>query len=374
MGIIVKQKILRSGFTTGSAAAAATKAALILLISGRIPKDVEVHIPEGKTLNIPVHKCAMKGDSAECTVIKDAGDDPDVTNKAVIGSRVCFTPTFEVDGLDVGENKILIQGGEGVGRVTKPGLGIPVGDFAINPVPKKMINQAIRDVMGHLEKGVHVEIFVPDGERLAKKTLNSRLGIKGGISILGTTGIVHPMSHDAYRTSITLAMDVAKAMNQETLIFSTGRRSERFAMSHWQDIRSEAFIQIGDYFKFSLNEAAGKRSFDRVNMAVFFGKALKMACGIPQTHASRAAMDLDELSSWTYEATHNYELGIKVRSSNTAREALEWIKKEESSVIHIVGRKMIESARRFSENSIEIHGIIFDFDGHVLFNSEYEDG
>lgn len=264
----------------------------------------------------------------------------------------------------------------GVGRVTKPGLEVPVGDWAINPVPRKMISQNIREVIEktseHSGKGIRVEIFVPDGEKLARKTLNPRLGIEGGISILGTTGIVHPMSHNAYRTSISLAMDVAGAMDQKTLIFSTGRRSERFAMSYWQGIREEAFIQIGDYFKFSLDEAIKKRFFDRINIAVFFGKALKMALGIPQTHASRATMDLEELSSWTYEVTNSRELGNMVRNSNTAREALEWIKKESSDVVHLVGRKMIESAYRFSGNSMEIHGIIFDFDGGILFNSEEE--
>jgi Cobalamin biosynthesis protein CbiD len=164
-----------------------------------------------------------------------------------------------------------------------------------------MIRQTVQEFTDQMpddfQKGIRVEIFVPDGEKLAQKTLNARLGIKGGISILGTTGIVNPMSHSAYKASINLAMDVAKAMEQKTLIFSTGRRSERFAMSYRQDIRSEAFIQIGDYFQFSLDEAARKRFFDRVNVAVFFGKALKMACGVPQTHASKSAMRLNELSS-----------------------------------------------------------------------------
>ena len=370
----MKQKRLRSGFTTGTAATAATRAALIYLISGNIPDQVDVHLPEGKTLNIPIHNCTMKGNSAECTVIKDAGDDPDVTNKAIIGSRVCFTPIPSYPFEGGGENPIHIRGGEGVGRVTKPGLEIPVRDWAINPAPRRMIRQTIREFTEQMpddfQKGIRVEIFVPDGEKLAKKTLNPRLGIKGGISILGTTGIVHPMSHDAYRTSITLAMNVAKAMEQKTLIFSTGRRSERFAMSYRQDIRSEAFIQIGDYFKFSLDEAAGKHFFDSVSVAVFFAKALKMACGIPQTHASKSAVDMNELSSWTYETTNNRELSNKVRNSNTAREALEWIKKKDMRVVHLVGRKMIKSACRFSEDSMKIHGIIFDFDGGILFNSE----
>jgi cobalt-precorrin-5B (C1)-methyltransferase len=376
----MKRKRLRSGFTTGSAATAATRAALIYLISGKIPDWVEIHLPEGKTLNIPIHNCAMKGSMAECTVIKDAGDDPDVTNKAIIGSRVSFIsiPLSPFKGKDLGgeEAKILIQGGEGVGLVTKPGLEVTVGDWAINPVPRKMISQNIRELIEktseHFPKSIRVEIFVPDGENLARKTLNARLGIERGISILGTTGIVHPMSHDAYKASITLAMDVAKAMEQKTLILTTGRRSERFAMSCWQSIREEAFIQIGDYFKFSLDEAAQRRFFDQIDVAVFFAKALKMACGIPQTHASRSTTNLNELSLWTYEITNNRELSNKVRNSNTAREALEWIKKKDMRVIQLVGCKMIESARRFSGNLMEIHGIIFDFDGGILFNSEEE--
>jgi cobalt-precorrin-5B (C1)-methyltransferase len=378
----MKQKRLRFGFTTGSAATAAAKAALMYLITGRVPDRMEIRLPEGKFLDIPIHGCTMKGNMAECTVIKDAGDDPDITDKAVIGARVGFSKqenfqdnstSFFFPWCEDGK-EIVIRGGEGVGRVTKPGLGIPVGDWAINAVPRKMIGWNIQDVTEKLSiqfrEVLCVEIFVPDGEKLARKTLNPRLGIEGGISILGTTGIVHPMSHDAYRTSISLAMDVAKAVDQKTLVFSTGRRSERFAMSYWQGIREEAFVQIGDYFEFSLGEAVKKRSFNRVNMAVFFGKALKMACGMPQTHASQAAVNFNELSLWTYDVTHNEELSNRVRNSNTAREALERIKKEHGEVVRLVGRRMIESACRFSGNLIEIQGIMFDFNGEILFNSE----
>jgi cobalt-precorrin-5B (C1)-methyltransferase len=273
------------------------------------------------------------------------------------------------------ECEVLIRGGEGVGMVTKPGLEIPVGDWAINPGPRRMIARNITEVAQKMlssGRKIWVEIFVPEGKRLARKTLNSRLGIIGGISILGTTGIVRPMSHEAYKMSIGLAINVAEAMKQDTLVLTTGRRSEKFAMSHWRDIREEAFVQIGDYFEFALDAASRKEIFDRVNMAVFFGKALKMACGTPHTHASQSDIDLNRLSLWASEITDDGELCDRIKNANTAREALKWIKKGDMRVIHIVGSNMIGSARRFSGNSVDVRGVIFDFDGKIIFDSEKE--
>ncbi|WP_054699385.1 cobalt-precorrin-5B (C(1))-methyltransferase CbiD [Desulfosarcina cetonica] len=197
---------LKSGFTTGAAAAAASKAALLLLLTGQPPEAVTIRFLTGAATSISVHRCEREDDvTATCTVIKDAGDDPDTTHGAEIGARVRLeAPT--------GSPAIRITGGVGVGRVTLPGLEIEPGQPAITPGPRTMIINSVQEVTAShpTNRDVHVEVFVPEGERLARKTLNARLGVIGGISILGTTGIVRPMSHDAYVATIEKAMDVAK--------------------------------------------------------------------------------------------------------------------------------------------------------------------
>jgi cobalt-precorrin-5B (C1)-methyltransferase len=177
-------------------------------------------------------------------VIKDAGDDPDITHGAEIGAEV----TLEKRS---GVNPVRITGGTGVGVVTKPGLEIPPGQAAITPGPVTMISNSINEMLAAhpTDVGIHVEVFVPEGERLAKKTLNARLGIVGGLSILGTTGIVRPMSHEAYVATIEKSMDVARAAGLKHLVLTTGRRSERFAQDRWPELAEESFIQIGDFFQ-----------------------------------------------------------------------------------------------------------------------------
>ena len=217
-----RKKRLRSGFTTGAAAAAATKAALIFLLEGRPPQDVKITMLSGDTWVIKVHRCRqVDSRTVVCSVIKDGGDDPDITHKAEIGTTVSWTKTAT-------RREVNIRGGVGVGMVTKPGLEIPPGEAAINAGPRKMINQAVIEVLSHhgLHGVVDTEIFVPKGEELARLTLNGRLGIVGGISILGTTGIVRPLSHEAYVATVRAALSVAHASGLKRVVLTTGRRSE----------------------------------------------------------------------------------------------------------------------------------------------------
>jgi cobalt-precorrin-5B (C1)-methyltransferase len=224
---------LKSGFTTGTTAAAAAKGALIYLLEGKAPSRVVIELLTGDKIMIPIHWSQRKGhQEAVCTAIKDAGDDPDVTHKAEIGANVKLSGPRGDSGASLRVfNGIKITGGIGVGRITKPGLEVPPGEPAINPGPRKMITQAIKEVLDEhqIQSNVSVEVFVPKGEEIAKKTLNARLGILGGISILGTTGIVRPMSHDAFIATIESALSVAQASGQKKVILTTGRRSERFA-------------------------------------------------------------------------------------------------------------------------------------------------
>jgi cobalt-precorrin-5B (C1)-methyltransferase len=367
---------LRSGFTTGTAAAAAVKAALTRILSGESPDFVDILLLTGDSIRIPVHDCRMvSGCQARATVIKDAGDDPDVTHGALIGAVVTIgdTPgTMQI--LDCGKGNawenVTITGGEGVGLVTLPGLEIPPGQAAINPGPRKMILQAVADVMAGrpFPQTVSVEVFVPRGRALAEKTLNARLGIMGGISILGTTGIVRPMSHEAYEATIVSALSVARAGGCTRAVLTTGRRSERFARSAIPDLPQIAFIQIGDFFRISL-EAATQKGFAQVTLAVLFGKAIKMAQGFGHTHAARSGLSLAAVSEWAMAATGDRQFSRRLLLAHTAREALSIITEAHPSMLADVVSRMVLSARRFSGADVAIQSMIFDYDGKLLYTS-----
>ena len=356
---------LKTGFTTGTAAAAATKGALCLILTREKPSIVQIKLLTGDNINIPIHTCAYKGEKkAKCTVIKDAGDDPDITHKAEIGATVTM--------LNKGNQRsISIIGGKGVGMVTKPGLEIEPGEAAINSGPRKMIKNTVMELLAKYNKSnpVEVEIFVPEGEMLAEKTLNARLGILGGISILGTTGVEKPMSHDAYIATIRSSLSVARASGLKRVVLTTGRRSERFSQALFEKLSEEAFIQIGDFFKISL-EAASKEGFNKITLAVFFGKAVKMAQGVAHTHAAKSSLSLKKLSEWSFEITKNHEFAEKILSANTARHAFYLIIDEYPNVISYIGRLMIKSARIFAGSAMDIQVIIFDFSGNVVFDSD----
>ncbi len=360
---------LRTGFTTGTAAAAATKGALKCLLEKHRPEWVAVQLLNGQTLRIPIHTCEKVNDrSAVCTVIKDAGDDPDVTNGAEIGARVSL---LAIPSARAAAGSVIIKGGRGVGRVTKPGLEVPPGEPAINSGPRRMITQAAREIMQKhaIDQPLQVDVFVPAGEELARKTLNARLGILGGISILGTTGVVTPMSHAAYTATIQSALSVARACGQERVVLTTGRRSERFAQYLWPSLPEEAFVQIGDFFKFSLETAAGMM-FKKLSLVVFFGKAVKMSQGIPHTHAAKSSMSLSKLSQWVREACGQTELAIAVESANTARQAFDIVRMGCPGVIERVGQEVIVAARNFCDMKIQVQSIILDFEGRIVFDSD----
>jgi cobalt-precorrin-5B (C1)-methyltransferase len=359
---------LKTGFTTGTSAAAATKAAVQTLVENKTPTEVQVMLLTGESITIPVHSNTVISDqTASCTVIKDAGDDPDITHGAEIGATVTL-----LNGR-VETTQVEITGGEGVGVVTKPGLEVAPGEPAINPGPRKMIVQSVNEVLEKHRMAVSakVKVFVPEGTRLSKKTLNARLGIVGGISILGTTGVVTPLSHNAYIATVDSAMSIAKAVGIDTLVLTTGRRSERFSQDLWPEFSEESFIQIGDFFKVSL-ETASQRNFDSVIMAVFFGKALKMAQGIPHTHAAASTLTLHRLADWTHQLTGDRSFAESVSMANTARDAFERIRDRCPNVIAEVGRRIVGSAKKFAGSNIHIRNVIFDYRGNVAFDSDIE--
>lgn len=359
---------LRKGFTTGAAAAAAAKAALLSFF-GRPPTSVDILFLNGETHPIKVQsieKISGNGkDGIKATVIKDAGDDPDVTHQAKIGARVFLSVAEDLS--------ITIRGGEGVGRITKPGLELPVGEPAINPGPRTMIRHAVMEVFSQygIEKTqADVEIFVPDGKALAKKTLNPRLGILGGISILGTTGIVTPMSHDAYIATIEAGISVAAAGGQNTLIFTTGRRTERFAMERFIEVPPEAFIQTGDFFEASLKLAVKQPKIKAVTHVVFFAKALKMALGYGHTHAAKSELTLTRLSDWADSIAGASGPGRQIAEANTAREAFSYIYPAYPAILSQVGQRALMAAKGFSHNQLNNRMMILDFNGQIAFDSD----
>jgi len=318
------KKRLRRGFTTGTSAAAGAKAAALELFGlspfkGKARGKVAVSLPDGGEIFINVLKLSISGSAASATVIKDAGDDPDVTNKAEIVTTVELLDN--TDTFSTSTPVIKIRGGTGVGLVTRPGLKVPVGEPAVNPVPAAMIRTAVSEAA--LEAGVvpavSVTVSVPRGEELAKKTMNARLGIMGGISILGTSGIVEPMSLAAYKDSISCAVDVAVASECLDVVFSTGRSSEKVA-ARGLDLLPQAFITTGDHMGFAMSCAAAKDEIRNIIVAGQFGKFTKLAAGWGDTHCSRSSVNNDFIAMVAEKEGFGGDIIQQMRGANTARE------------------------------------------------------
>ncbi len=356
---------LRTGFTTGTCASAAAKAATICLVTGKPQESVEVRLPAGARVRFTLAECRPDDGSATCGVIKDAGDDPDCTHGALL--RATVSPLEEAG--------IRLEGGEGVGVVTKPGIGLEIGAPAINPVPRKMILIAVGEGLaeappGSRPKGVRVVISVPGGVEMAKKTLNERLGIIGGISILGTTGIVKPFSTAAYQASILQAIDVALASGADHIVVTTGGKSEQFARKILPRLREEVFIQMGDFVGFTIKMAA-KKGVRRVTICGMIGKLAKIAAGKMQTHAAGSEVDLGFLADIAAEAGTSKEVTEQARAANTGRHFMEII--VEAGVPGVFDRicdRIVAQCAAYLKKekapAIEIEAILTDFEGQVL--------
>jgi cobalt-precorrin-5B (C1)-methyltransferase len=306
----VRTRALRTGFTTGANAAAAAKGAGLLLRDGVAPQRVDIPFPSGVRHSFALHTHAHHGDATTAVVIKDAGDDPDVTD----GAHLTVTVRR------VAGEEVRIDGGDGVGTVTKPGLGLAVGGPAINPGPRRMITEAVREVWP--DGGVHVTVSVPGGERMARRTTNRRLGILGGISILGTTGIVRPFSTASWRASVEQAVAVMAAQGCPTLVLATGGRTERGAMALLPGLPEVAFVEVGDFTGAALRRAVELGLSDVVFVGMA-GKLTKLAAGVLMTHYTRSKVDTGLLGEITRAAGAPLELVVEVDGANTARHAYE---------------------------------------------------
>jgi cobalt-precorrin-5B (C1)-methyltransferase len=349
----VRPTALRTGWTTGTCASAATKAATHLLDDGRPRHWVEVGLPSGRRVTFAVQRCEPVADGVQAVVVKDAGDDPDVTHGAHLTATVSWRPGSGVE----------LAGGDGIGTVTKPGLGLPVGGPAINPVPRAMITRAVTEVVG--DRGVRVVISVPDGERMARKTTNRRLGIIGGISILGTTGIVRPFSTAAWRASVVQAVCVGAAQGEHTIVLCTGGRTERGAMTLFPDLPEVCFVEVGDFTGAALRIAA-ERGIARVVFVGMVGKLTKLAAGVLMTHYTRSTVDTGLLGRLTRGAGSSEALAAEVDRANTARHAYElW---EAAGVLRGAGDALCRQARdvlvRFGGLPTEV--AMVDFAGRTV--------
>jgi len=320
---------LRSGYTTGACAAAAAKAAVLLLLGRLRPESVEIPFPDGSRHSFAVHQCKIETGQACASVIKDAGDDPDVTNGAEIVANACFLTTkkFPSECVRLERANIFLCGGAGVGRVTKKGLAVKPGEPAINPVPRRMILAATLEALGaKAGKIVQIMISVPRGEELAEKTLNKRLGIVGGLSILGTTGIVHPVSAEAWTATIEASLSVAKETGLTEVVLSTGRTSEK-GVQTLLSLPEEGYAMMGDYLEFSLL-AAARCGFTTIHLAGMWAKIMKAALEIPQTHVRHGALEVTDGLALLARLGADPALLSGLKEVNTAREIYERLQEQ----------------------------------------------
>lgn len=349
---------MRHGYTTGACSTAVTKAALTALITGDALEEATIHLPIGRDATFTIEKYEITENSVSAETIKDAGDDPDATHLARIISTVSWTDN----------PGIILDGGVGVGRVTKAGLPVPVGEAAINPVPRKMILTTVQQTLKEFQinRGVKVVISVPDGEEIAKKTLNGRLGIIGGISILGTRGTVVPFSSSAYMASIVQAISVAKAGGCEHLVLTTGGRSEKYAMGLLRDLSEEAFIEMGDFVGFSLKQCK-RQGIKKVSLVGMMGKFSKVAQGVMMVHSKSAPVDFGFLSEIARSVGADDNLVFEIKNANTASQVGDLMAEANNvEFFNKLCEACCHSALKQVMGGIEVETAIYSLKGQLL--------
>ncbi len=346
--------LLRRGYTTGTCAAAAAKAALWMLANNKIITHVEVPTPAGVSLNLSVLYPEINSAYVSCGIKKDAGDDPDITNGTIVYARVEFTP----------ENGIFIEGGEGIGRVTKPGLALPVGASAINPVPREQIKSALKDIMVP-GKGVKVTISIPGGEQLAGKTLNPSLGIEGGLSILGTSGIVEPMSEESFKKSLVLQIPVAVKQGFTSLVLTPGRRGQRQAVE-LLGLSPSCVLQMSNFVGYMLDSCT-RFNIKEVLLCGSLGKLAKISGGIFHTHSRVADGRREIMAAYAALEGAPRELINELMENVTAEGAAQVLEREG---LEAVFNRLAEAAGRraqaYVHGSLKVGTIILNYEGKVL--------
>jgi cobalt-precorrin-5B (C1)-methyltransferase len=355
---------LRRGWTTGACATAAAKAAYAALLTGEFPDPVEIILPRGERTAFALAVTRMESGAATAGVVKDAGDDPDVTH----GALVLATVRKAASG-----SGVSFRAGEGVGMVTRAGLPVPPGEPAINPVPRQMIRAAIAEVAkaNGASGDVEVEIAIPGGVALAAKTLNGRLGIVGGLSILGTTGIVVPYSCSAWIHSIHSGIDVARAAGVAHIAGATGTSSEA-AVQKLHELPEIALIDMGDFVGGMLKYLR-KHPVPRVTVAGGVGKMTKLAQGLLDLHSRRGSVDLAVLAKLAEDAGGSPQLAKRIRASNTAAEAFSHAEADGIALGDAVARAGWGTAAAVvAGKDIEVEIAVFDRDGRLVGRAPFE--
>ena len=354
---------LRSGYTTGTCAAAGTKAALELLLYGKNSTEIEITTLNGVDLNIPVLKLRGRKNFATCAVTKYAGDDPDVTNGISICARVELVE--KLPEIERGHyfDKFVLVGGRGVGVVTKKGIQVSLGKSAINPGPQKMITQVVNELLEDKDIKAVVTIYVPEGRAKAQKTFNPKLGIKGGISILGSTGIVKPMSEEALKDSMFAELKVLRMdKDRDWVIFAFGNYGKNYCERLGLDL--EQMIVISNYVGFMVDSAV-KLGFKRIILLGHIGKAVKIAGGIFNTHSRVADGRMEIMGANAFLIGESPENVRKILGANTVEEACDYVEKKElfTLLAEKVKKKVIEYSRT---DDLKCEALLFSFRGDTL--------
>jgi len=367
----VRGKGMRTGYTTGACATAATKAAVTALLTGTPISQVTIHLPIGQDADFTLNRCEWtdKTPSKEkvlCSVIKDGGDDPDATH----GAEICATVWIESG--KGSEEGVIIKGGVGIGTVTFPGTGIPVGEPAVTRVPRRMIiESALEAGKSHgLESGkeIVVELSVPTGEEVALKTTNARLGVIGGISILGSTGVVQPYSTAAWRASVNLAIDVAATNNIEHMVLATGLQSEAFTKNHL-DLPDMAYVGVGIFSGAALKRCVS-RGIKRATHVGMIGKFSKMAEGYFVTHVAGNKVDTTFLAGLAGRCGASKSLQKEMAATTSGRHFGEIALANNQLELFTVMSQMVcdESHKLLGDDAdkLIVDAMCFDFDGTLL--------
>ncbi|KIS41383.1 cobalt-precorrin-5B (C(1))-methyltransferase CbiD [Kosakonia radicincitans] len=350
-------KALRKGYTTGSCATAAAKVAALMVLRQHIIHQVSIVTPSGVTLHLNVESPHIEGQQAIAAIRKDGGDDVDATHGMLIFARVTLTE----------DEQIVLRGGEGVGTVTRKGIGLAVGEAAINRTPRQTIEAAVREVIGPT-RGAQVEIFAPEGEERAKKTYNGRLGILGGISIIGTTGIVTPMSEESWKRSLSLELEMKRAGGMERVILVPGNHGERFVREQL-GVSGERVVTMSNFVGYMIEEAV-RLGYRQIVLVGHPGKLVKIAAGIFHTHSHIADARMETLVAHLALLGAPHDLLLKVSDCDTTEAAMEYIDAAGFSHLytHLAQRICLRIAQmlRFTQNPPQCDAVLFSFDNKVL--------